>query len=104
MFASDGASASDGPTHGKYFAITQSMHVCIHACRTYCFDTYIYIPRASRIIYFGCSISFSLEYLLKLFAAKNYVRFLFLRLSSHVDVISIVFGFINFVYVDRVEV
>ena len=63
----------------------------------YVYDTYIPIDRVSRIVYFICAITFSVEYVVRFIVAKNRIKYVFWDWSV-IDAITIVFGIVNFKY------
>ncbi|KXZ43950.1 hypothetical protein GPECTOR_77g46 [Gonium pectorale] len=73
-------------------AVMSLVSVC-----TYVYDTYIPIPHINRWVYLMCSVTFSVEYVAKLLAAKKPLRYIFWDWSL-IDVATIVYGVIYFNY------
>ncbi|PNW87416.1 hypothetical protein CHLRE_02g146300v5 [Chlamydomonas reinhardtii] len=65
----------------------------------YVYDTYIPAPSASQTIYFVSSITFSIEYVARMLAAKNLLKYLLWDWAV-IDLITIVFGYLYFAEAD----
>ncbi|GFR48287.1 hypothetical protein Agub_g10059, partial [Astrephomene gubernaculifera] len=63
----------------------------------YVYDTYLPVRQTARVMYFACSITFSIEYIAKLLAARDKLRYVFWSWSV-IDAATIVYGFAYYEY------